>query len=287
MTDRVEDLSALARRSPLSSADASELEALFAAEPEEHFWHRAGSALDEEEAASAGVDEAAARVVERLLRGRKRPLWRRYSVLLPAAAALLLASLAAAAIVSVRRVRSAGPVQNAPMLVPGVRSVPSLSTAQAAGSIEVPPSAAPPLASAFNAPASAASAPLSPAELLSAAGRARRTGNAGQAIVLLGQLQTRFPNSPEALASDISLGKLQLQSGAAASALQHFDRYLQRSAQGSLAPEALWGRAQALSALGNQAQARSTWAELAQRYPASPYASLANAKLHGSSVAPQ
>ena len=291
MTDRLEDLSALARRSALSDADASELEGLFAAEPEERFWHRAGAALDEEDAAAAADDAAAERVVARLMRElpRKKPVLRRSAFALPAAAALLVASLAAAAMVTVRHAREHAPAPasagSAPLAAPSaVRPLPGVS-APAPGpapSAEPTPSVASPVASVANAPAPE----LSAAELLSAAGHARRFGHADKAVALLEQLQARFPNSSEASASDISLGKLKLQSGGAASALQHFNRYLQRSAQGALAPEALWGRGQALAALGNSAEARKTWADLAQRYPSSPYASLANAKLHGSSVTP-
>ncbi len=284
MNDRVADLSALARRGALSAEEAAELQASLAADPEERFWHQAGAALDQEEAEASALADASTRVVERLLRGlpRKKPLLRRYAFALPAAAAVLVASLAAAAIVGVRYARehAVTPVVSAAVVVP---SAPALSTARPVPRVEPTPSAAPPVASAAN---DASSTATSPAELLSAAGRARRSGRASQAVSLLDQLQARFPNSPEASASDISLGKLKLQSGAAGSALQHFNRYLQRAARGSLAPEALWGRAQALSVLGNEADARKTWTELAQRYPSSPYASLANAKLHGSSVTP-
>ena len=287
MTDRAEDLSALARRAALSDEQAAELQALFAAEPEEHFWHQAGTALDQEEAAASALADASARVVERLLSGlpRKKPVLRRYAFVLPAAAAVLLASLAAAAIVAVRHAHehALAPVLSAPAAPP---SAPALGTAQPTQPLTPTPSATPPTTSVANDAPSAPSPASSPAELISAAGRARRSGHASQAVAVLEQLQARFPNSPEASASDISLGKLKLQSGAAGAALQHFNRYLQRAGGGSLAPEALWGRAQALAALGSDAEARKTWAELAQRYPGSPYASLANAKLHGSSVTP-
>ncbi len=287
MTDRAEDLSALARRAALSDEQAAELQALFAAEPEEHFWHQAGTALDQEEAAASALADASARVVERLLSGlpRKKPVLRRYAFVLPAAAAVLLASLAAAAIVAVRHAHehALAPVLSAPAAPP---SAPALGTAQPTPQLTPMPSATPPTTSVANDAPSAPSPASSPAELISAAGRARRSGHASQAVAVLEQLQARFPNSPEASASDISLGKLKLQSGAAGAALQHFNRYLQRAGGGSLAPEALWGRAQALAALGSDAEARKTWADLAQRYPSSPYASLANAKLHGSSVTP-
>jgi TolA-binding protein len=92
-------------------------------------------------------------------------------------------------------------------------------------------------------------------------------------------LRTRYPNSPEATASDITLGKLELERGAAAAALSHFDDYLQRSAGGALAPEALWGRSQALTRLGRNSEAAASLSQLLERYPNSPYASSARAKL--------
>jgi TolA-binding protein len=120
------------------------------------------------------------------------------------------------------------------------------------------------------------------AELLSAAGRARRSGQSAQAIALLESLRARYPSSPEARASDITLGKLQLERGASAAALRSFDRYLEHSPAGSLAPQALWGRAQALERIGNAGAARQTLLDLLKRYPASPYTSAARAKLGAS-----
>jgi TolA-binding protein len=120
------------------------------------------------------------------------------------------------------------------------------------------------------------------AELLSAAGRARRSGQPAQAIALLDSLRARYPSSPEAKASDITLGKLQLERGSSAAALRSFDRYLEHSPGGSLAPEALWGRAQALERMGNTSAARQSLVDLLQRYPASPYTSAARAKLGAS-----
>jgi TolA-binding protein len=98
-------------------------------------------------------------------------------------------------------------------------------------------------------------------------------------VELLQTLRTRYPYSPEASASEITLGELQLERGGAGTALSHYDAYLRRSPGGALAPEALWGRAQALNQLGRSAEAQKSLADLLQRYPNSPYASAARAKL--------
>jgi TolA-binding protein len=92
-------------------------------------------------------------------------------------------------------------------------------------------------------------------------------------------LRSRYPNSPEASASEITLAELQLERGDARAALFHFDAYLRRAPGGALAPEALWGRARALSQLGRGAEARQSLSDLVQRYPQSPYSSAARAKL--------
>jgi TolA-binding protein len=96
---------------------------------------------------------------------------------------------------------------------------------------------------------------------------------------LLSDLQARLPNSPEARASDIALGMLQLQSGEARAARAHLERYLQRSPRGALAADSLWGQAQALFAQGNAVAARASLSTLLERYPSSAYASAASAKL--------
>lgn len=286
MTQRIEDLSALSRRQELQAAEAAELRRLLDDSPEEHFWHAAGCALDAEEAAAEADPAAVARVLARLEQGaaprtrvprRRAPLW-----LLAAAAALVVVG-AAAAVVHVQRAHQAPP-SAPPSAPPAPRTALHADAPRTASDAEPvvhvasegPASLAPSASAALAAP----TAPRSAAELLSDAGRARRDGHSAQAIALLESLQTRFPSAPEAVASDIMLGSLRLQSGSAVVALQHYDRYLRRSPGGSLAPEAIWGRAQALARLGNRAEAQKSLSELVQRYPSSPYASSAKAKLH-------
>jgi len=72
---------------------------------------------------------------------------------------------------------------------------------------------------------------------------------------------------------------LRLQTGAARAALANFRRYLKRNASSQLAPEALFGEAQALEALGQKSAALQSYAFLLRRYPDSAYAGAAKAKL--------
>ena len=170
---------------------------------------------------------------------------------------------------------------------PPASAVPSARTAVTAPSATpaiVPSLPAPSVVPSGKAPASE---PVpSAAELFSAAGRARRSGQSARAIELLTTLQARYPSSPEASAARITLGELQLERGAARAALGHFDAYLARSPRGALAAEALWGRATAQERLGNQTRAQESLRDLLQRYPRSPYANAARAKLKSAGQEP-
>jgi TolA-binding protein len=108
---------------------------------------------------------------------------------------------------------------------------------------------------------------------------ARREGDREKAIVLYDALQNLHPSAPEARAAEIALGMLQLQKGAAGAALKHFRRYLRDSPNGDLAPEASWGEAEALGALGLRDEARRSLTNLLRKYPESAYAKAARAKL--------
>jgi TolA-binding protein len=116
-------------------------------------------------------------------------------------------------------------------------------------------------------------------QVFAQANRLRREGRLSQAIAGYTDLQKRFPGSVEALTAEIGLGVLRLQSGSADIALHHFQRYLQRSPTGELAPEALWGQSQALTVLARQDAAKRSYNTLLSQYPDSAYASAARAKL--------
>src|SRR5262249_4507542 len=111
------------------------------------------------------------------------------------------------------------------------------------------------------APVPSAPLSLSATELFAAANRARFGGDAALAIRLSRELEGRFPESPEAITTHLSLGLLYLQQDAAADALLEFRRY---RAVGSLStmPEALWGESRALRLLGHAAEERVVLQEL-------------------------
>ena len=251
---------------------------------EDRIWQRAQHAFDEEDAALGTDSKATERVLARLLADPPRVVRpRRFRpVVLLAAAALLVVSIAGA-VVGVLRSRDAAAPSSASS-ASSASSVPS-STHVIAPPLEPVEPVAPSEAPSANSPASEAPPASEPqqsaAELLSAAGQARRQGQNGRAMRLLERLQTRYPSSPEAQASDITLGMLRLQGGSPGVALSAFDRYLLRSPSGARAPDALWGRAQALSALGRKDEAKKSLELLLGRYPKSPYTSAAQAKLRG------
>lgn len=111
-----------------------------------------------------------------------------------------------------------------------------------------------------------------------AANDARREGRTGEAIQGYHKLQKQFPGSPEAHASRVSLGGLLLRAGSSRAALTQFDAYL-ASSGGQLAAEALFGRAQALRALGRSADEAQNLDRLVKNYPQSAYATHAQRRL--------
>jgi TolA-binding protein len=115
--------------------------------------------------------------------------------------------------------------------------------------------------------------------LLADANRSRRAGEAERAIAFYRYLQTRFPRSPEAVVSLVSLGQLLVERQAPAEALRAFDTYLGGHAAGPLAEEALDGKARALAALGRTEEERAVLRTLLARHPASAYAPRARQRL--------
>jgi len=99
----------------------------------------------------------------------------------------------------------------------------------------------------------------------------RAQGRTRAAIATFRGLQQQFPQTPEALVSQVSLGDLLLDGGDAAAALVAFDAYLGVLPSGPLATEALLGKARALSALGRGTEADTIRREIARRFPDSPY----------------
>lgn len=110
------------------------------------------------------------------------------------------------------------------------------------------------------------------------ANQSRHDGAVENAITLYQRLEQKFPASPEAHLSRVSLGRLLLERGYATRALEQFDRYLSRPG-GDLAAEALAGRARALAMLDRKHEERDTWNRLLREFPGSVYAVRARQRL--------
>ncbi len=120
---------------------------------------------------------------------------------------------------------------------------------------------------------------MNAAALLRQANSARMSGDVDRAVMLFNELQNKFPGSPQAHVSSLSLGKLLMLRGSPDAALRQFSSYL--VAAGPLEEEALVGRAQALAALGRASEERRTWERLLARFPGSVYAAAARKRVVG------
>jgi TolA-binding protein len=118
-----------------------------------------------------------------------------------------------------------------------------------------------------------------PALLLRQASDARHAGDADRAAGIYRKLQQEFPDSSEAILSEVSLGGLLLDRRSPRAALGQFDGYLKASPNGVLTPEALYGRGRALAALGDRAEERRTWERLLSNFSDSAYGPLARRRL--------
>jgi hypothetical protein len=116
------------------------------------------------------------------------------------------------------------------------------------------------------------------AALFVSANDARRGGDARAAITLFRKLQRLYPDSPEARSSRVALGGLLLDDGRAGAALDQFDRAAAAD-DGTLRPEALYGRARALGALHRDDGEALAWKQLLREFPTCPYADTARRRL--------
>jgi len=237
---------------------------------------------------------------------------RRFRLLL-VAAVLLAATVGAAAaawyaLVVIAR-GSAAEEQPAPTCPPGqtglagstVYAIPdaALPTPRAASPAVAPPGPAPPPPAVPNpvppsgptagrhpegpvpATPDAGSAALETAEtLFSRANAARRARDYGTAARLYDDLALRFSGSREEMLSRVTFGSLLLDVlGQPQRALNLFDSYLAAARGGTMAEEALVGRAVALGRLGRAAEERATWHALLAEFPESANAERARRRL--------
>jgi TolA-binding protein len=127
----------------------------------------------------------------------------------------------------------------------------------------------------------AGSAPIETAEeVFARANAARRAGDYGAAAALYDELGRRFPGSREELLSRVTFGTLLLEVlGQPQRALGLFDGYLAAAPGGTMAEEAVVGRALALGRLGRAAEERAAWNALLAAYPDSIHAERARRRL--------
>jgi len=284
-----DDLSALSRRGAASPSEERRLEMLLRASPVERFLDAFGRDCDAVPLSLPGDAALLARAVDRVQPAPRRRRWRRGAATAVAVAAVTLASTVAAAfaIPQWRSVPPAAPsggercaaVAPAPLAPPRGATAPE-TTAEPAATPPVPSApaaAAAPLA----VPAAGPPAPgaLTAAEAFARANALRRAGQGPAAVAGYWQLQRDHPRSAEALLSHVLLGRLLLQQGSAVAAGDQFARYLRAAPSGSLAEEALFGRASALRASGRTGEERHTLQQLVTRFPGSVSARAARTRL--------
>ncbi|APR86571.1 Hypothetical protein A7982_11920 [Minicystis rosea] len=216
---------------------------------------------------------------------------RRWAWATLAFAAALVLAVAAIAAVRFRERRGHAPQEPAPSpsavsaapQEPAPEPAVTVSAAPEEPPAKVPSATVPrPLA----APVASASAARSaePVETASAlfarANEARRGGRAAEALRLYDELGARFPGSREDTAARVTSGWLLLeQLGQPGAALARFDRYLAVSGGGTLAQEAMAGRALSLARLGRSADELAAWRRLLEVAPGSAYAPRARERL--------
>jgi len=243
---------------------------------------RASLAFDAEDSAWTGDEQLFARVSARILAAppQLEPRFRWSKLALGGSGAAVLGLLLVLGLTT--RAGAPGPSTHAVSTVsaslPLPSAMPSIDGA-AQASISDHGDARPRAPEPATSSAPPPSRKLSAEELFAKASRARREGQAERAASLYRQLHTQFPSSREALAAFVPLALLELKANHFAPALTHFSAYLSRAPAGELAPEALWGEAQARLGLGQTNAARQSLKLLLMRYPNSAYAGSARAKL--------
>lgn len=304
MKERIEDLSARARRGELGETGLRQLALGLGSSVEARLLHNAGCEFDTANSVLSGDDVVAARVISRVLKSRdgtRRRRLRSYKLAFAAIAWTAATAAAAPLLVGSSVIQTSTPMR---LDVPKSLSEASLRRTEAASSHRVSERKVLPEALRLSQPTisktdlqsrpqdasairpSTARAQVQTARDLTTSGqvfaeanRLRREGRSTEAVTLYVTLRRSFPGSAEAHVADIALGMLRLQGGSPGIALEHFHRYQRLNPSGDLTPEALWGEAQSLDGLGRAEVARRAYSKLLHRYPESAYASAARVKL--------
>jgi TolA-binding protein len=157
------------------------------------------------------------------------------------------------------------PAARPPAPAPARAAAPTVEPLAAPAAELLPPPAAPPHMPRLH-------VPLPPPrgtadELFADANRARRAGDVPLALRHYAELRRSFPGSREEITSRVVVGDLLLAEGPTRDALASFDSYLATSPNGTLAEEALVGRASALMRLGRPDEERAAWSRLLREHP--------------------
>jgi TolA-binding protein len=294
----VEDLSVLARRGALSTADEREFASALSANATLATAHQLGLDFDRVASVKPGdealIAEMAARAVSR---GRPAGFARFRLRGLLLAGILAIAGSATAFWKLARAPANVGAV-TAPPVPASALATPARASSEPPPAAVAEPSSEPehaPNANAVNSlgvtsaaadghrtPGARADEPSgrtfdSAEALFREANAARRSGDVAVARALYLRLEHDFPASDEAHLAHVSLGNLLLAMGRAREAEQQFASYL--GGRSALAQEALVGRAQSLAALGRSAEEQRVWEGLLHDYPGSVYVGRAKQRL--------
>jgi ferric-dicitrate binding protein FerR (iron transport regulator) len=120
-------------------------------------------------------------------------------------------------------------------------------------------------------------APAAPPDMLGYARSLRASGDFRRAADVYRRIHAADPQSPSGRAALVSLGELLLSLNDAQGALSAFDSYLVRG--GSLAQEALFGRARALRTLNRPAEERAVIDRFLAAYPNAPQSRVLRSRL--------
>ncbi len=218
-------------------------------------------------------------------RGRRglfaAPPWRRWA-LVTAAMLLAFGGVAGATWWRVRRATSeAGGYPHAVISIAATRSARKVATRTSEPAAEPhaapPPSLAPAAPASRPAPHELARTQPSAASLFERASALREQNSPEQAIAVFRRLQRLYPTARASRLSFALAGRLLLDTGHPAQAIEQFDQHLAR--RGEAAEEALAGRASAQARLGLRAAERETWRTLLAEYPKTVYAPRAKNRL--------
>lgn len=264
--------------------------------PSDPLLDEVGEALDDEARLAAdeammvrGIEAAAGRLERANVRSKAttaRPLRLVKPYLSFVVAAAVIVSMAMAAIVVTKATSRPSADERMPSSVNETRREPIEPTAARPGvpsvSVDELPTAAlaAPTAPAASVPSSSSVPTFDAAELFRRANAERRAQRTPNAVELYRSLLALHPNSLEAHAARVSLGRLLLDRARdPQGALTQFEAYLSGGGDQNLAEEARVGRALAFMRLGRREEERRAWHDLMEHHPDTLQSAFAHQRL--------